>query len=77
MFERLSQVGRCRGLHGWEVLGQWFGLQITEQPDHPQPVLQVPELLGGPHSKTFSASFSPHAQEIRKLMLAQLTLHDF
>ena len=25
-FERLSQVGRCRGLHGWEVLGQWSGM---------------------------------------------------
>ena len=25
-FERLSQVGRCRGLQGWEVLGQWFGM---------------------------------------------------
>ena len=23
-FERLSQVGRCRSLQGWEVLGQWF-----------------------------------------------------
>ena len=56
-FERLSQVGRCRGLHGWEVLGQWSGMQITGQPGHLQPGLQIPELFSGPHSGTFFCTF--------------------
>ena len=65
-FERLSQVGHCRSLQGWGVLGQWFEMQITEQPGHLQPGLQVSELFSGPHPGTFVCKFSPHFQKMRK-----------
>ena len=57
----------------------WPNLAPNTQPGapNPQPGLQVPALLSGPHSRTFSASVSPHVQEFQKIMSTQLTQHYF
>ena len=39
--------------------------------------LQIPELFMGPIPELFSASVSPHFQEIQKIMSAPLTRHYF
>ena len=60
-FERLSQVGRCRGLQGLEVLAQWSGRTTRSSPATPADsgtffLGSIPEL--------FSVSVSSHFQEI-------------
>ena len=50
-FERLSQVGRCRGLQGWEVLERY---QARDWPGGPGP---RPILFVSPRNKTKTGLF--------------------
>ena len=54
-FERLRQVGGCRGLQRGG--GKCLVNGLAGQPGHPQPGLPIPELFSGPHSGTFSCTF--------------------
>ena len=75
--ERLSQVGRCRGLQGWKYLVNGLECRLQNSQVISKQACRFRNFLSGPHSGTLSAIFSPHFQEMREIMPTQLTLFLF
>ena len=72
-FERLSQVGRCRGLHGGEYLVKGLECRSQDSQVIPNQACRFRNFFLGPIPELFSASFSPHVQEIPPIMSTPLT----
>ena len=70
-FEHLSQVGRCRGLHGGKYLVNGLVDHRIARSSPSKPADSG--TFSGPHSRFFSASFSSHFQETPQIMSTPLT----